>query len=95
MKVQWTDYNTGATADAQAVPMTGTTGTFWFYDADNVELMVKVLDGTANNGKFWVMYGALTDMGFTMKVRDTKTGNVKSYTSKAHTMASAADVNAF
>ena len=51
--------------------MTDDTGAFWFFDPENVELAVKVLDGRAINGRFWVYFGALTDVGYTLRVTDT------------------------
>ena len=36
------------------VALSGDTGYFWFFGTANVELVVKVLDGRALNGRFWV-----------------------------------------
>jgi hypothetical protein len=49
-------------------------GTFWFFDAANTELVVKVLDGRPLNGKFWFFYGALSDVVYQIRVTDTATG---------------------
>lgn len=41
----------------QAVPAGGSvddSGYFWFFTPDNLELVVKILDGTSVNGHFWV-----------------------------------------
>ena len=35
---------------AAAIPRTTDTGMFWFFSPDNVELVVKVLDGCRENG---------------------------------------------
>ena len=42
-----------------AAPFPGSTktGTFWFFNPANVELIVKALDGSTVNGNFWVFYG--------------------------------------
>jgi hypothetical protein len=40
----------GTSGTGVAVPLTGNTGYFWFFNSSNVELMVKVLDGDAVNG---------------------------------------------
>ena len=48
----------GATGPGGALPVTDETGTFWFFEPANVELMVKVLDGRAISGKYWFFYGA-------------------------------------
>ncbi|HSE63978.1 MAG TPA: BACON domain-containing protein [Thermoanaerobaculia bacterium] len=80
---------------AQAVPMTSDTGHFWFFSPNNVELVVKVVDGRAFNGFFWVFYGALSDVAYTVTVTDTATGVIKSYSNPAGTLASVADTAAF
>jgi hypothetical protein len=49
-------------------------GTFWFFDPSNVELIVKVLDATTLNDHFWVFHGALTDVEYWISVLDTETG---------------------
>ncbi|HEY6065093.1 MAG TPA: hypothetical protein VIY96_02995 [Thermoanaerobaculia bacterium] len=82
-------------ASAQAVPLTGDTGYFWFFSANNVELVVKVVDGRAFNGFYWVFYGALSNVAYTVTVTDTQTGAVKTYSNPAGTLASVADTAAF
>ena len=41
--------------------------------------MVKVLDGRTLNDKFWVFYGALSDVEYWITVTDTVTGARKRY----------------
>jgi len=79
----------------QAVPLTGDTGYLWFFGPDNVELVVKVLDGRPVNGKFWVFYGALSDVSYTLTVTDTQTGAVREYPNPGGRLASVADTGAF
>ncbi|MEP6767552.1 MAG: hypothetical protein ABJC61_02700 [Acidobacteriota bacterium] len=57
--------------------------------------MVKVVDGRAFNGRFWVFYGALSDVDYTVTVFDTATAATKTYTNAGGTVASVADTNAF
>ena len=52
---------------------------FWFFDAANVELMVKVLDGCGVNGKFWVFSAGLTNVGVELTVVDSNNGAQKVY----------------
>jgi len=77
------------------IPLTGDTGAFWFFSPENYELVVKVLDGNAINGHFWVFYGSLTDVEFDLTVTDTLTGEQRTYHNTAGTMASHADTEAF
>jgi hypothetical protein len=83
------------TLAAHAVSLTPDTGTFWFVDPANVELAVKVLDGRTLNHHFWVFYGALTNLGYTLTLTDTLTGAVKSYVNPPGSFASAGDTSAF
>ena len=79
VEVAWRDQHNGGSGAGAAVPLTDQTGTFWFFDQDNVELVVKVLDGRPLTGKFWVFYGALSDVEYTITVTDTATGASKQY----------------
>jgi hypothetical protein len=54
-------------------------GVFWFFDADNPEMLIKVLDACSVNQKFWVYYSAGTNVGLTVTVTDTETGQSKVY----------------
>jgi hypothetical protein len=55
-----------------AKPLSDESGDFWFFDPGNVELTVKILDGRAINGHFWVFIASMTNVGFTMVVTDTE-----------------------
>jgi hypothetical protein len=50
------------------VPLTRESGYFWFFDPDNIELTVKILDGRAVNGKYWVFIASMTDVAYTVEV---------------------------
>ena len=69
----------GETGDAVSWPLTGDTGLYWFFNETNVEMVLKVLDGCGVNGHRWVFAGGLTDVGVTMTVTDTETGEEKVY----------------
>ena len=75
----FTDAPQGLPVQATAVPLTADTGYFWFFDPANVELVVKVLDGCAVNGNFWVFAGGLTNVNVLLQVTDTRTGATKPY----------------
>lgn len=76
-------------------PLTADTGAFWFFSDNNIELIVKVVDGRAVNGRYWVFAGALTDVEYTMTVVDTETGTVQTYVNPPGRLASYADTSAF
>ena len=54
-----------------------------------------MLDGTPINGKHWVFYGALSSVEYTLRVTDTATGAVRTYTNPSGNLASIADTGAF
>ena len=53
-----------------ASPPSADSALFYFFSPDNWELMVKLLDGCAINGHFWVFGAASTDVGYTVRVED-------------------------
>ena len=69
----------GQTGAGQAVALTGDTGYFWFFDASNVEAVVKVLDACTFNQRFWVFAGGLTDVQVDLTVTDTASGAVRTW----------------
>ena len=52
---------------------------FYFFTFDNPELMVKVVDGCALNGRYWVFGSAATDLDYRVTVEDMATGREKRY----------------
>ncbi|HBL32043.1 MAG TPA: hypothetical protein DD490_34910, partial [Acidobacteria bacterium] len=93
LEANWKDFQ-GNTGTAKPVPLTTDTGSFWFFNAANVELVVKVLDGRALNGKWWVFYGALSNVEYTLTVTDTVTGAQKTYRNPSGKFGSVGDTDA-
>ena len=79
VELQWRDFS-GNTGSGNMVPFgSDDSGLMWFFDADNWELLVKVLDGCGINDRFWVFGAATTDVEYTLTVTDTETGAVSEY----------------
>jgi len=95
VSVAWKDPRSGATGTATAIPLSGDTGAFWFFSPGNAELLVKVLDGRPVNGRWWVFFGALTDLQYDVTVTDTRNGLLRVYHNPPYVFASRADVDAF
>jgi hydrazine synthase alpha subunit-like protein/WD40 repeat protein len=93
VEAAWKDFSGNAGA-GRALPLTADTGAFWFFDPKNVEVVLKVLDGRGVNGNFWVYYGALSNVEYTLTITDTTTGAAKTYRNPAGTFASAGDPGA-
>ena len=85
----------GRTGTGTAVSLTPETGYFYFFGASNVELVIKVLDGRPVDGHWWVFYGSLSDVAYTINVTDTETGILKTYTNALGSLASVGDTKAF
>ena len=62
-----------------AVRVSSDAGTFWFFNPDNAELIVKVRDACTFNDRFWVFASGLTNVEVTLTVTDTRTGAMRMY----------------
>ncbi len=74
-RVAATWHTPGAEGVAQAASeSTPVSGVLWFFEPSNWEILIKVIDGCSLNGHYWVFVTAVTDVGFTLTVRDEQTG---------------------
>ena len=71
----------GQEGSGNAVEDSEDSGMFWFFGADNIELLVKVLDtcSVAAFNNFWVFAAGMTNVEVTLTATDTKTNAVKEY----------------
>jgi hypothetical protein len=92
--VEWEDFF-GNTGQGVPLPLTDDAGFFWFFEAGNLELVVKVLDAEPVNGHWWVFYGALSNVAYTLRVEDTATGLVREYENPLRHFGSRGDTAAF
>ncbi len=95
VRVNWRDHRNGGAGTGKRVTVSDRSGYFWFFNADNLELVVKALDGRGQNGHFWFFYGALSDVEYTLRVRDTVTGATRLYNNQAGEICGEGDVEAF
>ena len=96
MRVSWRDF-TDVSGEAGRVPFgSDDSGLLWFFEADNWEMLVKVLDGCAINDRYWVFAAAATDVEYTLRIFDTATGTAREYTNPLGTRSAAiTDTSAF
>ncbi len=94
--VTWQDFQQ-QTGLGEVVPAgADDSGLFWFFDSDNWEMLVKIIDGCALNQRFWVFAAATTNVAYTLSVADTVTGTTRSYQNLLGTSAPAiTDTSAF
>jgi hypothetical protein len=95
VRVDWRVPSQGTNGAGYSLSLTSDTGYFWFFSSNNVELVIKVVDGRAFNGFFWVFYGALSDVEYTITVTDMTTGVANTYANPQGRLASVADTSAF
>jgi hypothetical protein len=96
---EWTDFD-GNDGVAHTMPDDfdglGDWGTLWFFSQENPEMVVKVLDGCAVNGHYWVFLSPASTVRYVVAVRDVRTGTVKTYSKPLHEMPELfADTRAF
>ncbi|HEX6202072.1 MAG TPA: hypothetical protein VF100_03645, partial [Thermoanaerobaculia bacterium] len=91
LEVTWDDPFNGGSGVGRPLPESEQSGSFWFFEEANRELLVKVLDGRLINGHWWVFYGSLTNVGFTLTVADQASGETRTYENPPMTFASRGD----
>jgi hypothetical protein len=70
----------GSTGEGQGIELTHDTGYFWFFNPNNVETVIKVLDACSQpSPSFWVFAAGLTNIEVMVTVTDSATGEVRSY----------------
>jgi plastocyanin len=79
-----------------AMPEAPDTGLFASSPEEEPQVLLHVLDRCAVNGHYWLDFAAVTDLPFTVKVRDTLTGRTWVYVNPAGTTpAPVRDAEAF
>ncbi len=94
--VQWRAFD-GREGAGERVPIpSDDSGLFSFFSPNNWEMLVKVIDGCAANGRLWVFGAATTNVAYDLTVTDTLTGEAKVYENALGTAAPAiVDTQAF
>lgn len=73
----------------------GESGLLWFFNRDNAEVLVKVLDGCHLNGHRWVYVAPVTDLAFNLYVQGADGSNWSHHNRLGETAASRSDNFAF
>ena len=90
-ELTWRDPTTGATGTAKATKTTDNSGTFAFKAANGADVAVKAVE----TDRARIIWGSLTSFEFTLKVTDTLSGQVKTYTNPAGTFCGGVDEEGF
>jgi hypothetical protein len=78
VEAEYRDYS-GNTGKGHAASLTADSGTFWFFDSANVEVLAKFVSFCSTGGNYGFYANGLTDLGVTLTVTDTKTGTVRTH----------------
>lgn len=80
LEVAFADFagNSGAGVSFDISPRDS--GLFFFFDANNIEMLVKVLDACGTEfDSYWVFFAATTNVEFTLMITDVQAGVLKIY----------------
>jgi hypothetical protein len=94
-QVKWRIPDSGATGCGSSIAHRKDTGHFWFFNAENIELTCKALDGRALTGTYWVFCGSLTNVEWWLTALDNANpSQSKIYYGRPGTLTSFADTSA-
>ncbi|MEL7058797.1 MAG: VWA domain-containing protein [Acidobacteriota bacterium] len=79
VEATWNDFQGGQDVAGAAACGTVDSGLLWFFNPDNWEILIKVLDACGVNDRYWVFMAATTNVGYNVTVTDTQTGVVQRY----------------
>jgi membrane-associated phospholipid phosphatase len=90
-------WSTGTSSGAASVVSeNGDSGQFYFFNPDNTELTVKILNACGVNDRYWVFASGLTNVEVLITVTDTQAGRVRQYFNpRGRAFAPVQDVSAF
>jgi hypothetical protein len=99
LQVSWKDFeaNEGMASVVDTAPReSDDSALFYFFDSNNWEMLVKILDGCEMNQRFWVFSAATTNVEFELTVTDTWSDTTKTYSNPLGVSADAVtDTSAF
>lgn len=98
VEITWRDFQGGAGPGRVVDLPLRDTGLFYFFQPDNVEMNVKVLDACVPGlgNKYWVLFAASTNVAYTLTVTDTEASVTRTYENALGNLAQATiDIEAF
>ena len=76
IRAVWQDFAGGEGIGRPVPDPSEDSALLWFFAPDNWEILLKILDGCALNGHWWILGSGATNVPFTLEVRDLETGAV-------------------
>jgi plastocyanin len=77
--VAWVSSTASGAGTTVPLPSNPNSGLFYFFASNNIEMLVKVLNGCSLTSTYWVFFAATTNVQFTVTVVDVTTGKTKVY----------------
>ncbi|HEV8238014.1 MAG TPA: hypothetical protein VGS57_01445 [Thermoanaerobaculia bacterium] len=81
--IRW--FTNTSNGQARPIQVTSDSATYWFFGPNNIELVVKVLDGCAVNGYYWVFMAGLTNVRVEVTITDVASGETWTHVNPAGT----------
>lgn len=78
--VDWRDFDDASGSAAATEVIGDESALVSLFSPNNIDVLVKVLDGRARNGRFWVQISAVTNVEFTVTVTDLQTDMTEVFT---------------
>ena len=78
-QLDWRTSESFGNGKAVPVPSAPDSGLFYFFTDNNLEMLIKVLNGCGINSRYWVFYAATTNVEFAVVVTDTLSGRTAAY----------------
>lgn len=91
-RLSWANQYAGTSGNGTAAAFSRFAGTFGFDDPRNLEVMIKTLDF---GDRILVLWGSLSDLGYTLNVRETASGRERSYANPPGRYCGGLDDDAF
>lgn len=96
VQVCWINqHNDDQAGEGTPIAFSETSGLFRFFNPENIEMVINVIDGRRLNGHWWVHMASLTDVNWMLTIRDTQTGAVWSHTNPPGEIDPVLDPEAF
>jgi hypothetical protein len=94
--VSWVTSSMNGVGTSVPLAANPSSGLFYFFSSDNIEMLIKVINGCALSNTYWVFFAATTNVQFTVTVIDVTTGKTKVYFNPLNQAAAPVqDTNAF
>jgi len=94
LSAEWRAFD-GQTGAGKRYGSSAESAEFWFFGPSNIELIAKIVDGTALNGNYWVFLGALSNVQFDLTIFDQQARSARQYFNAEGAFASFGDIEAF